>query len=361
VRQGSARPRYVLLGMAAFVLPLLIIASYVVPGPAALVAPAALEPVEGLIRVDGATGTPAATGHLYLAALRVTSEPRLGQCLLARLQTDVELVPRDRVVAPGIDGAEFEQLSQRLLVESQRVAEVVALRRAGAQVRLEDAEVLVVSTIDGTPAGLELQPGDVIEAADGETVQTVAELVSIAYGRVAGEPVELRVRRNGRTRWVTLPASHGPLDTEGPVLGTVCVTSGFDYQAPVTVRIDSGPLAGGPAAGLMYALGVYNALCTEDITRGHRIAGTGTLRLSGAVGPVDGIRLKVQAAEAGGAEYFLVPADQAAAAQAAARQMKIIPVRTFQEALTALQQLNESDHGFRVVPPAADTTLACAG
>jgi len=355
---GLAQPRYIALGMVVFLLPLAIIAGYVAPGPAGLVAPAALEPLEELVRVDGATATPA--GHLYLAALRVNGQPRLGQWLLARLQSDVERVPQERAMPAGLDGSDFEQLSQRLLTESQRIAEVVALRKAGAQVRVEDSEVQVLSTLPGTPAELELRPGDVIEAADGEAVQTVAELVSIVYGRLAGEPVDLRVRRNGRTRWVSLPAAHGPLDTEGPVLGTVCATTGFDYQAPVTIRIDSGPVAGGPAAGLMYALGVYNALCTEDITRGHRIAGAGTLRLSGAVGPVDGIRLKVQAAEAGGAEYFLTPADQAAAAQAAARKMEVIPVRTFDEALDALRRLSESDHGFRVVPPASDTTLASA-
>lgn len=353
------QPQYLALGAVALVLPLIIIASYAVPGPAALVAPAALEPVEELVRVDGATARP--SGHLYVAALRVTGQPRLGECLLARLQPDVELVPRARAVPEGLDGAEFEQLSQRLLVESQRIAEVVALRKAGAQLRLDDAEVLVVSTLPGTPASQELQPGDVIDTADGEPLHTVAELVSIVYGHIPGEPVELRVRRNGHTRWVSLPASHGPLDTEGPVLGAVCVTDGFDYQAPVTIRIDSGPVAGGPSAGLMYALGVYNALCTDDITRGHRIAGAGTLRLSGAVGPVDGIRIKVQAAEAGGADYFLAPADQAPAAQAAARKMEILPIRTFDEALTALRQLSQSDHGFRAVPPAVDTTLACAG
>lgn len=356
---GLARPRYIALGTVVFLLPLAIIAGYVAPSPVALVAPAAIEPVEGLIRVNGATSA-TGEGHLYLTALRLAAQPRFGQYLLARLQTDVELVPRARVLPAGLDAAELEQFSHRLLVESQRIAEVVALREAGAQVRVEDAEVQVLRTLPGTPAEAELRPGDVIEAADGETVRTVAELVSIVYGHVAGEPVELRLRRAGRTRWVSLPALHGPLDTEGPVLGAVLVSTGFAYQAPVTIHIDSGPLAGGPSGGLMYALGVYNALVTEDITRGHRIAGSGTLRLSGSVGPVDGIRLKVQAAEAGGAEHFLAPADQAPAAQAAARKMQVIPVRTFQEALTALRQLGEGDHGQRIVPPAADTTLACA-
>lgn len=353
-----SRPALVLFGMLVFLLPLTIVAGYALPGPAALVAPAALEPLEGLIKVDGASARP--QGHLYLAALRLTSEPRLGQYLLARLQTDVQVVPRAEVQPASLDQAEYQRLSQQLLLESQRIAEVVALRKAGAEVEVGNAEVVVISTVPGTPAEMDMQAGDVIEAVDGETIHVAAELVSIVHSRLSGELLSVRVRRQGRRRVVSLPASHGPLDTEGPVLGLVVSTVGLDARGPVPIEIDSGRLSGGPAAGLMYALGIYNAVATEDITRGRRIAGSGTLRLNGDVGPVDGIALKAQAAEAAGVEYFLAPADHAAAASSVAREMKVIPVHTFDEALTALRHIgNEEGPEMHVVPAGGDTTLAC--
>lgn len=353
-----SRPALFVFGMLVFLLPLAIVAGYALPAPAALVAPAALEPVEGLIKVNGASSEP--EGHFYLSTLRLTAEPRLGQYLLARLQSDVEVVPRSEVWSPLVDRAEFQQLSQQLLVESQFIAEVVALRKAGAEVKVGAAKVVVVSTLPGTPAELELRAGDVIEAVDGETISAAAELVSIARSHLSGELLSLRVRRQGRPRFATLPTQHGPLDTEGPVLGLVVMTTGLDYQAPISIEIDSGHLSGGPGAGLMYALGVYNALATEDITRGRRIAGSGTLRLSGKVGPVDGIALKAQAAEQGGAEYFLAPADNAAAARATAREMAVIPVHTFEEALAALSAIGSDEGpGMHAIPAGGDTTLAC--
>ena len=57
----------------------------------------------------------------------------------------------------------------------------------------------------------------------------------------------------------------------------------------------------------MFTLGIIDALTADDLTRGHRIAGTGTIRLDGDVGPIGGVRQKVIAARDAGAGYVLVP------------------------------------------------------
>ncbi len=353
----STRSAVVTLSILVVVLPAVVIAAYVLPSPVALVAPGPVEPVDSLIKVDGSSYE--SDGHLYLTAVRVTLEPRLGQYLLARLQPDVQVVAKGEVMPISLSREEFQSLSQRLLEESQNIAQVIALRQTGCKVKLGDASVEVVTIVPGTPAASILQAGDVIETAGGETIATTAELVSIVHSRVTGEPIALRLRRAGRPLTVMVPTIRGPIDSEGPVLGVVTVTRGFDVRAPVSIKIDAGQAGGGPSAGLMYALGVYNALVTEDITRGRKIAGTGTLRLNGTVGPVGAVQLKVRAAEDAGAEYFLVPAEQATVARAAAREIKVIPVHTFQEALTALEQIGVDTRGSpRIVPSRADTTLA---
>ena len=344
------------LGLLFILLPLTVVAGYLLPSPVALMAPGPVEPVDALIKVEGTAYEP--QGCLYLTTVRLSRDPRLGHYALALLQQDVALVPKSEVLPPFLSHEEFQTLSQRLLDESRSIAQVIALRQAGYDVRAGSSKVEVVRVIPGTPAAADLQPGDVIEAADREPLATTAELVSIVQGRVTGEPISLTVRRGQRHLTVTLPTVRGPLDAEGPVLGVVTVTSGFDFRAPVDIQVDPGPIAGGPSAGLMYALGVYNALATEDITRGYRIAGTGTLRLNGKVGPVGGVRLKVRAAEEAGAEYFLVSEADAAAARSAARDIQVIPVADFQGALQALREIDADADSPRVVPAAGDTTLA---
>ena len=352
----STRWALTILAALWVLVPATVIAACVLPSPVALIGPGPIEPVEPLIKVEGTSYEPG--GHLYLAPVRVSPDPRLGQYLLAQLRPDIEAAAKSQVIPTFPGREEFQKLSQRLLEESQTIAQIVALRQAGYEVKVDSADVEVVAVAPGTPAVSKLRAGDVIEAANGEDIHTTAELVSIVQGRLTGEPVALRIRREGHWLTVVLPAQRGPVDTEGPVLGVLAITTGLEYRAPINIELEAGPLNGGPSAGLIYALGVYNALVTEDITRGHKIAGAGTLRLNGAVGPVDAIQLKVRAAEEAGAEYFLTPAEESAAARSAAQDIKVIPVHTFEEALTALRQIDASAGNPRAVPASGDTTLA---
>ena len=77
---------------------------------------------------------------------------------------------------------------------------------------------------------------------------------------------------------------------------------------------------GGPSAGLMFSLGIYDLLTPGDLTGGKFIAGTGTITVDGKVGAIGGIQQKMSGAKEAGATVFLVPAgncDEAAAAAVA--------------------------------------------
>ena len=92
----------------------------------------------------------------------------------------------------------------------------------------------------------------------------------------------------------------------------------------------------------MFTLAVYDAVAPEDLTRGHRIAGTGTIDLNGNVGAIGGVAQKVAGAEHAGAEYFLCPKDNFADAQAAARHIKVVEVSTVDDAVAFLRSLPEA-------------------
>ncbi|MGD0006433.1 MAG: S16 family serine protease, partial [Anaerolineaceae bacterium] len=98
-------------------------------------------------------------------------------------------------------------------------------------------------------------------------------------------------------------------------------------------------IVGGPSAGLMFTLTVYNLLSPVDLTGGHKIAGTGTISPDGSVGPIGGVEQKVAAAEMAGAEYFFAPADNYADALKAARRIKVIKIETVEQAVAFLHSL----------------------
>jgi PDZ domain-containing protein len=113
--------------------------------------------------------------------------------------------------------------------------------------------------------------------------------------------------------------------------------AGFDYTLPFPVRIVPQKIVGGPSAGLMFALTVYDLVSPGDLTGGRKIAGTGTISLDGTVGPIGGVERKVVAAELAGAEYFLSPPENYAAALAAARDIQVVRVATAEEAIAFLR------------------------
>ena len=77
----------------------------------------------------------------------------------------------------------------------------------------------------------------------------------------------------------------------------------------------------------------------QDLTGGRKIAGTGTISLDGKVGPIGGVEQKVAAAEGAGAEYFLSPPENYAAAKSVARHIKVIKVATAEQAIQFLKSL----------------------
>ncbi|MCK7486123.1 MAG: hypothetical protein MZU97_11690 [Bacillus subtilis] len=64
---------------------------------------------------------------------------------------------------------------------------------------------------------------------------------------------------------------------------------------------------GGPSGGLLSTLYVYNQLVTEDITRGLKIAGTGTINYDGAAGYIGGVKQKILTAYFAGVDVFFIP------------------------------------------------------
>jgi Lon-like protease len=97
---------------------------------------------------------------------------------------------------------------------------------------------------------------------------------------------------------------------------------------------------GGPSAGLMFSLGIYDKLIPDELTGGKFIAGTGTITPEGQVGPIGGIQQKMVAARHAGATIFLTPTQNCADAVASApKGLRLVRVDSMNGALGALNAL----------------------
>lgn len=97
---------------------------------------------------------------------------------------------------------------------------------------------------------------------------------------------------------------------------------------------------GGPSAGLVFALQTIDLLTDGDLSRGMRIAATGTIDAQGAVGPIGGVKQKTVTVSQEGADLFIVPKGNEEQAKKTAKRLQsdtvIIGVDTIEEAVQAI-------------------------
>ncbi len=312
---------------------LLILAGTAVPLPAFIESPGSAAGIPGCV---GIVERPdAAVNGDYLFTTVAQRNATVFGLLAALVRQDQQVVAPSDLLGDVRRDRYFERQRQ-IFIDSTDRAIGVALEAAGLPVELLGTGVDVVEVIDGAPADGVLQAGDIITAVDGMPVASDAELIAA----IADErPLELRLRRDGAhvTEVVTPRVQRNDAEPR-PMIGVRITTHAPEVRVPLAIDVSSGRV-GGPSAGLMIGLAIFDLVDDEDLARGRRIAGTGTLALDGTVGPIDSIDLKVPAAAREGAEVFIAPRNQADAARAAVPRgsdLSVIGVGTFAEARRAL-------------------------
>lgn len=113
----------------------------------------------------------------------------------------------------------------------------------------------------------------------------------------------------------------------------------YIYDFPASVSLQLGDV-GGPSGGLMFALGIIDALGEGSLAGDHHVSGTGTINASGKVGNIGGIGLKMIAAKKSGADLFLIPSGNCQEASGQVPEgLPVVSVRDLDEALAAIEKL----------------------
>ncbi len=293
------------------------------PGPTQDVAP--LIDVQGVERY-------ASRGELVMTTIRWYQVTAL-QSVGAWIDDSQFVVSEDEIYPPGQD-RELEQARATSQMDQSKVAaSMVVLEELFGYPHEHGRGALIGATGEDCPATGELFVGDLVTAIDGRPVPSVAAADRELEAVPQDEPVAFRVQAGGETHDVEI--TRGPCDGgDEPLIG-IDMVAAFPFE----IEIASGDV-GGPSAGLMFALGLYDTLTPGDLTGGRTIAGTGTIDADGWVGGIGGIEDKVIGAERAGASVFLVPADNMDELDGVdAGDMRLISVGSFDDAVAALEGL----------------------
>jgi Lon-like protease len=275
-------------------------------------------------------------GQIYFLAV-AERKASLLERLLPWLREDATLVPASALRTPGLSEQAQLKVDENEMSQSQTIATAVALRALGYKVVVRTSGVQVVAVYSGMPAAAKLKPTDVIVALDHHRVRTTTELRRLMRMKRAGERVHLTVRDRSGLRTVTLRTVADPNDRGKPVIGII-IDQAARIKLPFRIKIRSGSVVG-PSAGLAFALGIMEKL-GRNVDRGYRIAATGQLEVDGGVTPIGGVRQKAVEAQDAHVDILLIPAgENASQARRYAGTVRVIPVKTFRQALHALAML----------------------
>lgn len=333
---SDATPRRrLILRWVSFAVSLAIVvtAGFLVPMPLVQTSLGSATTVNPLLSVEGETT--ALTGDFDLLTVRV-GQPSLFETIRAALDDDRRLEARNAVIPASIDRRRYFELQDAEFRRSFDVAAAVALQTAGLPVQIT-TRAEVVNVLPGSPADGNLELGDRFLTVLGQPVATHEEVVALTKDAVEGQALSMQVERNGDVVDVEVVAGEVP-GLDRPGMGITLQTLETDIVLPLDVALVDQRGIGGPSAGMMVALTIYDLVADEDLAAGRRIAGTGTLDGDGTVGPIGSVREKTLTAIAAGAEVLLVPASQEAAARsAAAGRLEVIGVTSLLDAIEALR------------------------
>jgi len=277
----------------------------------------------------------ATDGHLNLTTVSVRDRLDLLAAMRGWLDPERAVVPREEIFPPGQTEQQTDEKNTRDFVVSQDSAELAALAYL-------DLTKIVVSTVEsGSPSYGKLAAEDVITAVQGRRVGDMVDLGKVLRETKPGATVTVAYERGGRAGTAQVTTAQGT-DEAGASRAVLGVGVTLESTAPFKVKIALDDRIGGPSAGLMFALGILEKVGPEDLTGGRFVAGTGQIDVSGAVGPIGGIPLKLIAARDKGATVFLVPAGNCAeAARRPPAGLQLVKVDSLTGAVDALRALDE--------------------
>ncbi|MEZ5091678.1 PDZ domain-containing protein [Nocardioides sp.] len=318
---------FVALIVAAFALPV----PYVVYSPGVTVDVLGERDGKEIIQVSGHQ-TYRDDGEMRMTTVYVTRPGRgvgLVDAVEAWLDDEKAIYPYDAVYAPDETEEDSRRESAVQMVSSQDAAIATALQELGYDTK-PVIEVLDVTA--GLPADGKLKVRDVLVQIGDTKVTTPQSVVDAVDAAPADKPLRFVVLRDGKRTTVEVT----PTVVDGDKRIGIVPGPGFEFPFDVHVGIPDS--IGGPSAGLMFSLAIYDTLTPGSLTGGADIAGTGTVTAAGKVGPIGGIQQKIVAARDAGASLFLVPAGNCDEALGAPHgDMRLVKATTMHGALTAVQ------------------------
>lgn len=276
----------------------------------------------------------------------------------SKISDKMKLLPATQVRRHGESDEEYGVRQKKLMADSKTHAISVAFEKTGLPINRKFTGIFVAGVLPAGASAGKLEVGDIIQSIDQLKLASTEAFMQEFGDMHEGQKVHLQVERGQQKLDVPVELKELP-ETDGRV--------GLGIEFEEQIKLETEPKVdirteeiGGPSAGLMFTLELMNRLVDVDLTKGYNIAGTGEMLEDGSVGRIGGIDFKIMAADRQDMEIFFAPDDELpeevkkknpqllsnyeeakATADKISTKMKVVPVKTIDDALSYLEKLEE--------------------
>jgi len=329
------------LAISGISLMVLLLIALFVPVPFVRMAPGPTFNVIGdrdgkpMIEVTGTTTYPV-TGQLQMTTVLESGGPRGGLTFVSAIASwfnpDDAVVPRELLYPDEVSGEDVKSEQAAMFSTS----ESNSIGAATTYLKIPTTKHVVVSQVGGdAPATGKLQAGDVVVSVNGTAITESQQITQLIQSAPVGTTFAFSIERDGKPQDVQVTSAVSPQDKKTPYIG---IGIGVMYEPNFEVKFNVEGV-GGPSAGLTLTMGLIDKLTPENLTAGKIIAGTGTIKPDGIVGPIGGIRQKLAGASATQAKLFLMPEGNCKeAAGHVPAGLTVTPVKNLTQAMEAVQK-----------------------
>ena len=305
-----------------------IIANY--PLPYYIEAPGGTIDITNRIDIDGGYVSKGSLNLLYVTEYRGNVMTYLMGLVLPNF--DIEKQEERQI---SNESAQDIYIRNRVMLENSiDNATILAYRHANKTVNITGYNNVILANYNDN----ELKIGDNIISIDDVKVSNLIDIKNELDKKEANQTITISVMRDNKEHSFKVK-----LDDEKK-LGIIVQTD-YEYELDPEINIKFKTSESGSSGGLMLALSIYNAITSEDITHGFKVAGTGTIDIEGNVGEIGGIKYKIMGAVRNKMDLVFVPTANYEEAIKVKKEhnydIDIIKVNTFEEALNYLNNLSK--------------------
>ncbi len=220
--------------------------------------------------------------------------------LLSKLFYEWDITPKDDLKYNDESLEDANLRSKIYMNEAISNATYVAYTKADKYVNIKKKK-LYVAYNDNQESDLKI--GDNIIKINDLYVDDVNSVREYLQSLDTNEVVKVSVIRDNKEMIVDCTIK----EYDGVKKMGVAIINNYELETNPNISYIAKDNESGPSGGLMMALSIYDKLIEEDLTKGDKIIGTGTIDMNGIVGEIGGIKYKLIGAVNSKAKVFLCP------------------------------------------------------